>query len=147
MKPRYTQAFTTDHELAIVHYPSLRLIVDDSYRRLILTVTGPIPGDLPSYLATPLVMDRDEAWGFEEWLCRALTSFPTTSYRSFYTLRMGRLIGVETHDGRSFGILAGKWLADAWEFEWDVRASVSRTDIDALTNALAALRPSAPGRY
>lgn len=147
MNRRYTQAFSTDREPTPVNYPSLRLIVDDSRGRFILTVTGPILSDLPTYIAIPLVMDRDEAWGFEDWLCRALATFPTTGYRSFYTLRMGRLIGIETHDGRSFGILAGKALADAWEFEWDVRALVSRTDLDALTDALAALRPSAPGRY
>ncbi|MBP6734195.1 MAG: hypothetical protein KA142_05810 [Chromatiaceae bacterium] len=146
MKQRYIRAFVSVGRPTGNEGPSLLdLRVAEGGRRFVLRTIGRGTDYPPGPARVSLGMDRDEAWGFEDWLSRALTTFPTTGYRSLYPLRSGKLIGIETSDGRSFDIMAGKSLAHEWEsaylFMWDVRIPVRRTDLEALTDALAALRP------
>ncbi len=143
MKQRYIQAFSSDCMGPSGDIPSLVLRVDDSRSRFILTVTGPAHGVQHRF---PLKVDRDEAWGLEDWLYRALIMFPTKGYRSLYTLRSGKIVGIETTNGLNFIVLAGHALLHDWDFEWSVRAFVSRYDLDDLTAALDALRPRHPVR-
>ena len=147
MKQRYIRAFVTAGRATGTEGPSLLdLRVSEGGRRFRLRVTGRGLGYQQGPVQVSLGMDRDEAWGFEDWLCRAFIMFPTTGYRSIYPLRSGKIIGIETADGQSFDIMAGKDLSHAWGdaylFMWDARVpSVRRADIDRLTDALAALRP------
>jgi hypothetical protein len=141
MKQRYIQAFASDCIRPHGDLPSLVLRVDDGRGRFILTVTGPAHGDPSDQHRFPLKMDRDEALGFEDWIFRALMTFPTKGFRTLYTLRSGKIVGIATADGLVFVVLAGHALLHDWDFEWSVRTFVSRYALDDLTDALAALRP------
>ncbi len=145
MKQRYIKAFATDSGTGDGELPSLDLRVATGGRRFIFKVTGLAADAPPRHTRVPLGMDRDEAWGFEDWIYRALMTFPTKGFRTLYTLRSGKIVGIATADGLVFVVLAGHALLHDWDFEWSVRAFVSRHDLNDLTAALAALRPATPG--
>lgn len=146
MKQRYIRAFSTYYGSDAGKVPLLDLRVATGGRRFILKVAGLSTEAQPRYNRVSLGMDGDEAWGFGDWFHRALLPFPTTGYRSLYTLGSGKIFGIETADGRGFSVLVGKALGRDWGAKWQVRSEVRGYQLDELADALDALLPRHPAR-
>lgn len=144
MKQRYIQAFASLSRSPLGSFPACALSADGHRGRYILAIAGiPNPDSARCECCVPLHMDRDEAFGLEDWICRALMMYPTTGFRSLYALRSGKIVGIKTDDGHTFLLLGGEGLSHGWDMQWHVLSSATRADINGLTDALAALRPPA----